>query len=72
MSRKLSREWVTTAAAAGALGISRDHLCALRDEGFLKNGTHWRNISRPGAARPTYRWHIKRIELALETPPEKR
>lgn len=72
MSRSLSSEWVTTAIAASALGVSRDHLCKLRDEGLLKNGKHWRNIARPGAARATYRWHIKRVELALETPFEKR
>lgn len=72
MPRRLSSNWVTTEVAARALGCSRDHLCSLRDEGFLKNGKHWRNIARPGAARPTYRWHIKRIETALETPPERR
>jgi hypothetical protein len=65
-------DWVTTAAACQRLGISDKHLWKLRDEGLLKRGTHWRNIARPQAARPTYRWHLKNCEQALEIPPEMR
>lgn len=65
-------DWVTTAIACEKLGISIKHIWRLRDEGLLKQGQHWRNIARPQAARPTYRWHLKRCEEALEIPPEVR
>lgn len=63
MSKKLSSDWMTTAAAAAALGVTSKHLReSLRKE--LKEGQHYRNVS-PGAARPSYRWHLKRIENLL-------
>lgn len=65
-------DWVTTAKLCEALGISNKHVWKLRDEGLLKQGQHWRNIARPQAARPTYRWHLKRCEKAIETPQELR
>lgn len=65
-------EWVTTAVVCNELGITDTHLYALRDEGLLKEGKHWRNIARPQAARATYRWHLKRCTQALEIPPELR
>lgn len=65
-------DWVATGIMCEALGISDKHLWRLRDEGLLKEGTHWRNIARPQAARPTYRWHLKRCEKALEIPAEQR
>ncbi|GAB4465595.1 MAG: hypothetical protein OHK0037_20520 [Elainellaceae cyanobacterium] len=65
-------DWVTTAALCKALGFGVKHLWRLRDEGLLKQGQHWRNIARPQAARPTYRWHLKRCEEAIETPQELR
>lgn len=71
MARKLSSEWVTTAVATEHLGCSDKHLWKLRDE-LMKMGRHYRNIARPHAARPTYRWHLKRIEQLLERPQEQR
>lgn len=64
--------WVKTGEACRALGIGVKHLWKLRDEGLLKQGTHWRNIARPQAARPTYQWHLAKVEQALETPQELR
>ncbi|NJN59396.1 MAG: DNA-binding protein [Leptolyngbyaceae cyanobacterium SL_5_9] len=65
-------DWVATGVACLKLGISAKHLWKLRDEQLLKQGKHWKNIARPQAARPTYRWHLKRIEAVLETPQEQR
>ncbi len=65
-------DWVTTRVLLNRIAISERHLWRLRDEGLLKQGQHWRNIARPQAARPTYRWHLKRCEQALEIPPEMR
>lgn len=65
-------DWITTTQLCEALGVSSDHISRLRNEGLLKQGEHWRNIARPQAARPTYRWHLKRCESALEIPPERR
>ena len=73
MSKKTNQSaWVTTQAIAALLNCSPDHLCNLRKDGFLKQGTHWLDISRPGAARPTYRWHLKNCSKALSIPPEQR
>lgn len=63
--RKLSSEWVASSVACQVLGFSIKHLTRLREDGTLKQGTHWRNIS-PTAARPTYRYHLKRCEAVLE------
>lgn len=65
-------EWVTTATACEKLGFSAKHLLGLRASGLLKQGQHWRNIAKPHAARATYRWHLKRIEQALEVSAEVR
>jgi hypothetical protein len=72
MTKKTSPAWVPGTVVCEALGISADHLARLRTDGLLKEGTHWRNIARPRAARPTYRWHLKRCEQALETPVDSR
>ena len=66
MSR--TSDWVPTREVCQQLGFSIKHLWRLRDEGLLKANLHWRNISRPQAARPTYRWQLKRCEEALEIP----
>jgi len=71
MSKRKS-EWVSTGEACKVLGVGPKHLWRLRDDGLLRQGTHWRNIARPHAARPTYRWHLKRCESALEIKPEAR
>jgi hypothetical protein len=65
-------DWVPSGVVRQKLGISDKHLWRLRDEGLLKQGTHWKNIARPQAARPTYRWHLTRCEEAIEIPPEMR
>lgn len=70
MSR--TSDWVPTREVCEQLSFSVKHLWRLRDEGLFKENIHWRNVSRPQAARPTYRWHLKRCEEALEIPPEMR
>lgn len=71
MANKLTSAWVATGAACDALGISDKQLWRLREELF-KQGTHYRNIARPQAARPTYRWHLTRIEKLLDLAQEER
>lgn len=70
--RHLSSCWVDTRSAALALGISTRHLTNLRLDGLLKLGDHWRDIRRPHAMRPTYRWHLKRCQEKLDLLPERR
>lgn len=72
MSKKTNSVWVTTQAIAALIGCSKDHIHDLRDRGLFKRGTHWLDISHPGAIRPTYRWNLKNCQKALETPPESR
>ena len=69
--RPLSSAWVTTAIATQQLGISAKTLWKYREE-LLKEGVHFRNIALPSAARPTYRWHLQRIEELLGIPQEQR
>lgn len=64
--------WVDTRSAAVALGCSVRHLTNLRLDGLLKPGDHWRDIRRPNAMRPTYRWHLERCQKKLNVLPEKR
>ena len=71
-SPKSTSQWVPTREIAALLGCSVDHLFNLRSDDFLKQGTHWLDISRPGAARPTYRWHLRNCSKALSIPPEQR
>lgn len=70
-TRKIYSCWKTTGETCEALGITPDHLWRLRAD-LLKEGTHYRNIARPQAARPTYRWHLAKIEKLLNQPQEKR
>jgi hypothetical protein len=70
--RPLSKQWMNSNDAAAHLGISPRQLRKLRTEGLFKLGTHYRIISKPGAARPTYLWHGDRCAEALEVPLEKR
>jgi len=69
--RKLYSCWKTTGETCEALGCSPAHLWKLRDE-LLKEGSHYRNIARPQAARPTYRWHLAKIEKLLNQPQSRR
>lgn len=64
MPRKLSSEWVSSSKLCEVFGISTKLLIRLRADTTLREGTHWVNIS-PTAARPTYRYHFKRVEKAL-------
>jgi hypothetical protein len=70
--RPLSPEWVNTATAAQQLGMCTKHLRKLRNDGFFKEGQHWRDIRSPGAARATYQWNLAQCERMLETPAEQR
>lgn len=74
MSKKKKRDspWKPTGETAIALGVTDEHLYTLRDEGLLKRGKHWRDVSRPGAVRKTYRWHLRSIEQVLEQIQETR
>ncbi len=70
MARKLSSAWQNTRDTAKALEITRDHLLRLRPE--LTEGKHYRNVGRANAARPTYRWHLAKIESYLNSPQHRR
>jgi hypothetical protein len=65
-------DWVKGLDLCEAMSFSAKHLARLRVDGLLKEGKHWRNIARPKAARPTYRYHLKRCERTLELPGAKR
>jgi hypothetical protein len=71
-SKKLDAEWVRGSVLMQKYDFSDDHMKRLRDEGLLKRNLHWKNIGRPQAARPTYRYHMKRCEEVLETLEEMR
>lgn len=66
--RKLTSEWVASSVICRELGFSTKHLLKLRGEKLLTEGTHWVNIS-PQAARPTYRYHLKRCGKVLGVKP---
>lgn len=59
-------DWVTSGVVCDNLAISLDHLTRLRKDGVLKFKRHWINIARPIAVRPTYRYHLKRCQEAIE------
>ncbi|MEG4446018.1 hypothetical protein QUB47_29665 [Microcoleus sp. AT9_B5] len=65
-------EWASTTNAIAALGISRNHLFNLKEDGTFKHGEHWRNIQRTNAARASYRWHLPSLHKILSTGPEVR
>lgn len=58
--------WVKTAIAAEKLSISVDYLLELRQSGQLAARTHYRRVSRPGAKRPDYRWHVRNLEALFD------
>jgi hypothetical protein len=55
-------QWVTGKIAAEFLGCSIYHLDRLRREGILKRGKHYRNIARPMAMRPSYRYNLAKLK----------
>jgi len=63
-----NRDWVSTSIAAESLGTTREFLLKNRYVLF-QNGIHWRSIN-PIAARPTYRWNLKKIEELMSSPEE--
>lgn len=65
-------QWLDTGTSAVVLNISARQLRKLRKDGLFKLGTHYRIVSAPQAARPTYQWHPERCAQALEIPMEKR
>jgi hypothetical protein len=65
-------EWASTTIAVSELGISRNHLLTLKDDGTFKAGEHWRDIRRTDAARATYRWHLPSLHKILSIGPEVR
>lgn len=62
--RKPKPKGVSTMELAEKLGCSVDLLYKLRDQGTLKQGTHWWIIN-PWAARKTYRWNLQRCLKAI-------
>ncbi|NJO74619.1 MAG: DNA-binding protein [Leptolyngbyaceae cyanobacterium RM1_406_9] len=64
--------WKTTTATAAELGITARRLRDLRKQGLFKLGKHYRIVSGPYAAKPTYQWHCDWCASALEVPMEKR
>ncbi|MBD1876229.1 DNA-binding protein [Nodosilinea sp. FACHB-131] len=61
---KKPRVWLSTAEAAAELGCGPKYLRENRDTIF-KKGTHYR-VLNPNAWRPTYRWHLKKIQKLME------
>lgn len=56
-------EWVSTRAAACALGVSTDYLYEHREDLFGGQDL-WVNLN-PTAWRPTYRWNLPRMKAYL-------
>jgi hypothetical protein len=63
--RPLAPEWKSTDEVCRLIPCSRWHLHTLRKTGVLKPKIHYRNIS-PLAARPTYRYHIDRVQKVID------
>jgi predicted DNA-binding transcriptional regulator AlpA len=55
------RQWLKTAQAAQYLGCSESHLYRLRNEGVLKQNTHYR-IMNPTALKLRLQWDVLAIE----------
>ena len=68
MKKPKNQTWIPTTAAAEALGVGRAFLTDHRFDLFRQN-YHWRSIN-PLAARPSYRWHLKRCEQLMEAGDE--
>lgn len=61
---KLKPKGISTLELASELGCSVNQLYKLRDQGLFVQGKHWWIIN-PHAARPTYRWNLKRCLKAI-------
>lgn len=63
-------KWVSTAQAAGDLGISPRRLRELKAD--LTPGVHYLIASRRNAGRASYLWSVEAIEAFLGSPMEAR
>ncbi|MGF1538520.1 MAG: hypothetical protein ACFB4J_18825 [Elainellaceae cyanobacterium] len=57
--------WQPPGLAANLLDVSSSKLAGLRKSGAMKQGTHYRDISPPGAGRATYQYHVANCEKML-------
>ena len=69
MSEKI---WFFTSEAAISLDLPAEKLRELNRLGMFKLGYHVRDVSPPGAKRPTLQFNVDRCQEQLNTPPEKR
>lgn len=68
---RLPGDWQGPRPTAALLGISPWTLSEYRMAGILKEVTHYRRVGNPLAARPTYRYHVRRCAelLGIEISP---
>jgi hypothetical protein len=62
---ELEKKWVGTKETAFALGVSSDKIKEWIKAGILKQGRHYRNLSKD-KKRPTYRFNLQTIEEIFE------
>ena len=59
-----STEWVSVARATELLGMDRQQLFKMRDDGTLKLGPHF--AAFPGTySRDSYRWNVAKVRKTL-------
>lgn len=59
-----STEWVSVARATELLGMDRQQLFKMRDDGTLKLGPHF--AAFPGTySRDSYRWNVEAVKKHL-------
>ena len=64
-----SDEWVSVARATELLGMDREQLFKMRDDGTLKLGPHF--AAFPGTySRDSYRWNVKAVKKHLQKQKE--
>lgn len=56
--------WVPVARAEELLGISRQELFKMRDNGTLKLGPHYAAFPET-RSRDTYRWNVEKVRKAM-------
>lgn len=72
LGQALSKDWVSSSAAAIELGISKRHLFNLKSDGTFKHGKHFRDVRRSNSMRATYKWNLPAIQKILDKGPEVR
>lgn len=65
-----NREWFSTEETAAMLGLAEQRIRELRNTMGIRLGYHYRNTS--AGSRPTYQWHVARIQEFLSKPAHKR